>query len=220
MKKILLTLTLLVLFMNISGQDTDIHRFGITIEGGYSGFNKKNEPSEDYYPQTFLGNFGGTIFYQFTFYKYVSLRPEIGLYSYFFKLPMMYYADYSSYNVVYSSLNGRIGVSVLIYLYRNKNIALHFGLAPLISMRFYDSAGLYLKKTSSDYYENPDSSKKSSRNFYFSGGVSFSLGLESAGSKPVGTGGAIFLRFIDRPDNSSEKIILIPSIGGSLSLFW
>ncbi len=218
---ILLALILFV-FSSSYAENLDRHRFGLSVEGGYSFSMKSSDHTEKQAPEIFKGNFGGTLFYQLTIHKYFAIRPEIGLYSYFFGLPVDYSgADYfSTYGVTYTTLNGRIGAGLVAYYYRSKNssFALNVALTPLISMRFYDSANLYKNKRSEDPYE--ELGLKNERLYYFSGGIIIAAGIETNEVKKTGFGGSLFMRFGDKSTLVGKKILLVPSFGGSVSLFF
>jgi len=221
-KKKILFLIIFAVFSNTYAENLDRHRFGISIEGGYSFSMKSSDHKEKQAPEIFKGNFGGTLFYQFTIHKYFAIRPEVGLYSYFFGLPVDYSgADYfSTYGVTYAALNGRIGVGLMAYYYRNKssNFALNFALTPFISMRFYDSANLYKNRKNEDIYE--ELGLKNERLYYFSGGIIIAAGIETNEVKKVGAGGSLFMRFGDRSTEEGDKILLVPSFGGTVSIFF
>lgn len=220
-KTIVFTVLFLFLFSSTYAKELDRHRFGFSIEGGYSYPKSRFEGMQMYYPEDFKGNFGGTLFYQYNFLKYFAIRPEIGLYSYFFGLPVDYSeADhYSTYKVTYATFNGRVGAGLVFYYYKNKAIAIHITITPSISMRFYDSANLYVKSSKESLFSET-SDVKSERLYYVSGGVTISSGVETANFRTVGFGGAVFMRFADKPTNESDKTIIIPSFGLSLSMFF
>lgn len=222
MKRKALFLIIFIIFSSTYAEELDRHRFGISIEGGYSFSMKSGDHTEKQAPEIFKGNFGGTLFYQLTIHKYFAIRPEVGLYSYFFGLPVDYSgADYfSTYGVTYSTLNGRIGAGLVVYYYRNKNsnFALKFVLTPFISMRFYDSASLYKNRKNEDLYG--ELGLKNERLYYFSGGIIIAAGIETNQVKNSGFGGSLFMRFGDKSTLEGDKILLVPSFGGSVSLFF
>jgi hypothetical protein len=221
-KNSILWLLFILIFSNTYAENLDRHRFGISIEGGYSFSMESSDHKEKQAPEIFKGNFGGTLFYQLTIHKYFAIRPEVGLYSYFFGLPVDYSgADYfSTYGVTYTTLNGRIGVGLVAYYYRSKssNFVLNVALTPLISMRFYDSANLYKNKRSEDPYE--ELGLKNERLYYFSGGITIATGIETNEVKKAGFGGSFFIRFSDKSTQEGDKILLVPSFGGIFSVFF
>jgi hypothetical protein len=218
-KRLFLGSLFILMFSSVYAENLDRHRFGISIEGGYS-FWKSSDTNGIYFPEKLKGNFGGTLFYQFNINKCFAIRPEIGLYSYFFGLSHSSVDYYSTYGVTYATFNGRIGAGLFVYYYTNKNrnFTLNFGLTPLISMRFYDSANLYLNRKSNDIFGDTDI--KSDRLYYVSGGLIMSLGIETEKAEKPGFGGSLFLRFADKPTNKSDNIIIIPSFGAFFVIYF
>jgi len=210
---------LLISFNCFADNSQSPHRFGLSIEGGYSDSTKDSNDTSKVkpYPENLKGNFGGTFFYQYDINDTFAIRPEIGLYSYFFRMPIDV-NDPFSYRVNYATLNGRFGLGFGAYFYKNSALAFNFMLTPMISMRFYDSADLYKSSPPSDYSGNTNI--KSGKRYYLSGGISFSIGLETIKKGKIGFGGAFFFRFVDKPTVLNDEIVIIPSLGLSLLIYF
>lgn len=207
-KTIIFTSLFLLLFSSTYAKELDHHRFGFSIEGGvsssFAGSYDNGQPWHD-----ILGTAGGTLFYQYRISKRFALKPEFGLYSYFFDIP----GPRSLKSGPYATLNGRLGLSLILYTYVGADISLPLGLTPFISSRFYDSAGK--KKTSFS-----DTEIEVLKENYFSGGVQLSFGIESTRSKPVGGGFSVFFRIGDKFDTGGQITAIIPSFGGILLMFF
>ena len=215
----LFLLIIFIISFNCFAESTDSpHRFGLSIEGGYSDSTKDSRDTSKVkpYPENLKGNFGGTLFYQYNIGSTFAIRTEIGLYSYFFRLPID--GNIYTYKVDYATFNGRIGLGFGFYFYRNSTLAFNFMLTPMISMRFYDSANLYISSPPSDYSGNTNIN--SGKRYYFSGGISFSVGIETAKTRKIGFGSAFFFRFADKPTVLNDELVIIPSLGLSLLMYF
>lgn len=219
MRNLFLLIIFIISFYCFAESSDSPHRFGLSIEGGYSDSTKDSRDTSKAkpYPENLKGNFGGTIFYQYDVGSLFAIRPEIGLYSYFFRLPINLDSPYT-YKVNYATLNGRIGLGFGFYFYRNSNLTFNFILTPMVSMRFYDSADLYISSPPSDYSGNTNIN--SGKRYYFSGGISFSVGIETVKTKTVGFGGSFFFRFADKPTVLNDELVIIPSLGLSLLMYF
>lgn len=185
------------------------HRFGVTFEGGISKYfiirADNGEPWHELY-----GTAGGTFFYQYKFSEHFAIRPEIGLYSYFFDVPG---PGSIGSNEIFATLNTRIGMSLSAYIFSSKHVSFPVILTPFVSARLYDSAG-----KAKDYFS--DCELPIVRNNYFSGGIQIALGGEILIADPFGFGMSFFTRFGDSLSTGGQSTGVIPSFGVSLSLFW
>ena len=207
--KTALLILILIIFSNCYAEELDRHRFGFSVEGGFSttfpgGLVRHNESR-----QKIPGNIGGTFFYQYIISERFAIRPELGLYSYFFKISDPEYLDGGPY----ATLNGRIGITMIFYIYIEDKVSFPLGLTTFASSRFYDSAGKY----ETDFSEN---GKEVLKEDYFSGGIQMSLGAEITGLKDIGGGFSIFIRLGDRLETRRETTLLIPSFGAIISMFF
>lgn len=209
MKKIILLLTFFIMTSVCHAKESP-HRFGLTIEGGMSiafpGARANNgEPWHELH-----GTAGGIFFYQYRTSKYLAVRPELGLYSYFFTITGP--GDTAS-DETYAMLLTRMGLAVSIYTFSSKNISFPVTFSPFVSARLYDSAGK--AKTGFSDCELPIV-----RNNYFSGGIQIALGAEILITDPFGFGISFFTRFGDSLSTGGQGTGIIPSFGALITVFW
>lgn len=208
MKRLIL-LILLTAFTLTNYAKESPHRFGVTFEGGISKASmaraNNGQPWHELY-----GTAGGTFFYQYRISEHFAIRPEIGLYSYFFDVPG---PGSIGSGEIFATLNTRMGLSLSAYIFSSKQVSFPVTLTPFVSVRLYDSAG-----KAKDYFS--DCELPIVRNNYFSGGIQIALGAEILLADPFGFGISFFTRFGDVLSTGGQSTGIIPSIGASLSLFW
>ncbi len=211
--KTALLVLFLIIYSDAYAEELDRHRFGFSLEGGasftfLSGRAGNTKPWHDLY-----GSAGGTVFYNYRISNRFAIRPELGLYSYFFSIP----GPGDIGNGTEATLNGRLGLTMIFYTYVGIDASFPLGLTTFISSRFYDSAGKYksrLSEAENDVYE------EILENDYISGGVQISFGVESTRSKPLGAGFSIFTRFADTFYTGGQSTMIIPTFGGFFVMFF
>ncbi|HNW82955.1 MAG TPA: hypothetical protein PKG52_08705 [bacterium] len=209
MKKIIFFLIFITLTSACFAKESP-HRFGITFEGGTSiAFMARADNGQPWHE--LYGTAGGTFFYQYRISKYLAIRPELGLYSYFFGVPG---PGSIGSDEIFATLNTRIGLGLSIYTFSSKHISFPVTFSPFVSARLYDSAGK--AKTGFSDCELPIV-----RNNYFSGGIQIALGVEFKGSYTSAGGGfSIFTRFGDQLSTGGQGTGIIPSFGALITVFW
>ena len=213
MKKKVLFLIIFIIYSNTYAEELDRHRYGFSLEGGasftfLSGRANNTKPWHDLY-----GSAGGTVFYNYKISNRFAIRPELGLYSYFFAIP----GPGDIGNGTEATLNGRLGLTMIFYTYVGIDASFPLGLTTFISSRFYDSAGKYKSRLSE---EENDVYKEILKNDYLSGGVQISFGVESTRSEPMGAGFSIFTRFADTFSTGGQSTSIIPTFGAFLVIYF